>query len=80
MPCRAAAVTNPGFETLPRASLVSMMQSWRQERRSGRVQGGSVCEALPRWRGKRPGNGEAGGAGMAPVEVAPKAKTHPGLP
>lgn len=78
MPCGSASVTHPVFETLTCAWLVPVMQSCQQEGHPRRAQGGCSCESLPEWPGRCPGRGEAGGAGMAPDEVAPKAGTHPG--
>lgn len=72
MPCRAAAVTKPVLETLPHALLTPAMPSCQQERRSGRGQGVSLCQAPPGGPGMGAGNGQAGGAEMAPGDPPPQ--------
>lgn len=79
VPCRVAAGTSPVFETLPYASLVSVMQSCQQERDPGRVREGSSCKGPPQearkvswerrgWWGRN-GPGGGGSPGMGPTQV-----------
>lgn len=57
-------MTNPVFETLPRASLVPVRQPADKDGILGGA-GRFQLQPLPGWRGRRPGRGEAAGAGTA---------------